>query len=71
MKISYSLHAKKRLAERKISKIDVRQTISLPGKLLLGDRNRIVVSKKLEHKILEVIYTQEGRKIIIVTAYHL
>lgn len=71
MKIKYSPHAKKRLRQRRISKIQVQLTLADPDTTASVDRNRLIARKKLNGKTLEVIYVKEKDAIIIITLYYL
>lgn len=71
MKFLLSPHAKKRKRERKIDKAEIQKTLLKPDNLAYADRGRVVVSKKFNQRILEVIYVVENKKIVIVTLYYL
>ncbi len=72
MKILYSQHAHKRLRARGISPADVKKVIRQPDRFNPSpERNRHIVSKTQNGKILEVIYTIEQSDIIVITAYYI
>jgi Domain of unknown function (DUF4258) len=71
MEIVYSQHARKRMNERKISKVAVYTTLVNPDKKLLAERDRAIARKKFKNRTLEVIYVVENNKIIIITLYYL
>lgn len=71
MKVIFTEHARKRLKERKIEEKDVIYTLFTPDKYQPTHSNRICVSKKISSKILEIIYTEEKEKMIVITCYYL
>ena len=71
MKIKYSPHARKRLAQRKIKPGDVEMLIHRPDSIVSADRNRQIARKKIKDKILEIIFVEENNQIVIITLYNL
>lgn len=67
MNIVYTLHAEEQIRERKITKTWVEDTIKWPDTIEhLG--NKYYVVKKLNGKVLKVVYIKEGY-IKIITAH--
>lgn len=71
MKIIFTEHAKQRIKERKIEEKDVIYTLFAPDKYQPTYHDRICVSKKIGNKTLEIIYTEEKEKMIVITCYYL
>jgi len=71
MQLKYSPHAKKRLRQRKISKILVLKTLANPDKKVLSYRNRFIVNKKFKSYTLEIVYVIEDGQIEVITLYRL
>ena len=69
MNIVYTFHAEEQIAERKIEKIWVEETIRQPDSAN-SRGNRYVVSRKLNGHALEVVYVKE-KYIKVVTCYFL
>lgn len=70
MKIVYSPHARKRMRLRGIRASDIQTVIKAPNKVFYSaPRHRYIVSKHLREKELEVVYTIESLKIIVITTY--
>ena len=68
MKIIYTIHALKRLRERKFSKNIIKECIENPLKIISEDNIKRVI-KKLNDKLLIVVYRIENGTFIIITAY--
>jgi hypothetical protein len=71
MRFRLSPHAKKRIKERKVKKSEIAQALARPDRTTYGDRNRIIVNKKFNQKILEIVYVIENKGIIVITLYYL
>jgi uncharacterized DUF497 family protein len=62
-------HAKERIRERGISLKDIKKTLLNPDQIFRENR-KIIASKKINKKILEIIYVIENNKKIILTCYY-
>ena len=71
MNIIFSNHAKYRINERKISIVDVRQTVKNPDSKKVDGHGMMVIIKRFGRKSLEVVYKIQGNKIIVITAYYI
>jgi len=71
MEIKYTLHADFQIQERKIKKVWVEETIKFPDQIIkIGEKH--YVTKKLNGKILKVVYVKAKEKHIkVVTVYWL
>jgi hypothetical protein len=67
MIIIYTYHAKQQIKKRKILKIWVEETIKFPDKIK-SNKNRHYVIKKLNSKVLKVVFVKE-KYIKIITSY--
>ncbi len=67
MNLIYTLHAEEQIKERKIIKVWVEETITSPD-VIKHYGNKHYVIKKLNGKILKVVYIKEG-SINVITAY--
>jgi len=68
LKIIYTIHALKRLRERKFSKNTIKECIENPLKIISEDNIKRVI-KKLNDKLLIVFYKIENGTFIVITAY--
>jgi hypothetical protein len=68
LKIIYTIHALKRLRERKFSKNTIKECIENPLKIISEDNIKRVI-KKLNDKLLIVVYKIENETFIVITAY--
>jgi len=67
MSIRFTLHAIQRMKERRISKDIVEQCLDNPDKLIQGEEMRAV--KKINEKVLVVIYKVEKADKLVITAF--
>jgi len=63
-------HTKDRMKEREILKRDIEEVLLNPDRIH-RENHRIIASKKINKKVLEVVYVVENSKKIILTCYHL
>jgi len=63
-------HAKDRMKERGILKKDIKKVLVNPERVH-RENHRVIVSKRINKEILEVIYVIENNKKIILTCYYL
>ena len=70
MKIVYSDHARQNIAERRISKKDVEETILNPEKVIDSRKGRKIAQKVVGNLLLRVVYKETEKVYIIVTVYH-
>ena len=68
--IIFTKHAKDRMKERGILKRDIEKVLLNPDKIH-RENHRIIASKTINKKILEVVYIIENSKKIILTCYYL
>tara|TARA_Y100000310_G_C20668471_1_gene808954 strand:- start:2204 stop:2422 length:219 start_codon:yes stop_codon:yes gene_type:complete len=71
MKISFSSHAEKRLKERGIKKEAVIETVEFPEYTIKRSNNEIEAYKKLNGKMLKVVYFQKENYIKVITLYYI
>ncbi len=71
MKIVLSDHAKKQRIERKIPLKDILQTIKNPQTKKKSYRDRRLLQKEFNGKILEVVIFNEEEVIAVITEYYL
>lgn len=68
--IVFTKHAKDRMEERKISEKDIEKVLENPDYIQRESR-RIIVRRKINREIIEVIYLIEDNKKIILTCYNI
>ena len=68
--IIFTKHARDRMRERNIFKSDIIKVILNPDKIQREDR-RVIASKKINRKSLEIVYVIEDNKKIILTCYYI
>ena len=67
--IIVSPHAFERIHERKITRVEIETAIRTPDLKEPAKRGRLRVSKRFEHRTLDVFYKETNTAIIFVTAY--
>ena len=67
--IIVSPHAFERIHERKITRAEIEGAIRTPDLKEPTKRGKLKVSKKFEHRKLDVFYKETSTAIIFVTAY--
>ena len=67
--IIVSPHAFERIHERKITRAEIEAAIRTPDLKESAKRGRLRVSKRFEHRMLDVFYKETNTSIIFVTAY--
>jgi len=63
-------HAKDRMKERGILKRDIEKALLNPDEIH-RENHKVIVSKRINKEILEVVYVIENNKKIILTCYYL
>lgn len=71
VKIIFSDHAKKQLAERKISRKFVLEAVKSPENKIKSFKNRELRKRRFSGKILEVVIVEEADSAIVITEYYL
>ena len=68
--IIFTKHARDRMRERRILKSGIEKVILNPDRIQ-RENGRVVVSKRINRKSLEIIYVIEDNKKIILTCYYI
>ena len=68
--IIFTKHAKDRMKERGILKRDIEKVLLNPDRIH-RENHKVIASKIINKKILEVVYIIENSKKIILTCYYL
>lgn len=66
MKIIFTNHSKQRKVERSVSDEQIKQTIELPD-YTIKKENKTEAYKKINNKLLKVVYIEKGNFIKIIT----
>jgi len=66
MKIILTNHAKKRITEREITLPQIQETINFP-EYTISKEDKIEAYKKINNKLLKIVYAKEGKFIKIIT----
>lgn len=70
-KLYFSRHAKKQMKWRGVTQNDVRDTVLYPDELkTLEIKNRKAALKRINKKLLKVVYIEEKNRIVIITALY-
>ena len=69
MSIKFTKHALQRIKNRKISKVEVLDTIKNPDILKEDTYGNSVAQKEIDKQLLRVFYFSEGNAKIVITAY--
>lgn len=70
MEFEYVPHAEESLAERRLPKSLVEDTVRRPDTVLPGRFGRKIAQKQTGNKLLRVVYEERGNVYIVVTAYY-
>lgn len=70
MRIEYSIHAKKRMIERGVKEEAIREALDLP-EYTIKRGEEIEVYKKINNKMLKVVYVNYPKFIKVITLYWL
>lgn len=70
-KIEFSSHSKAQRKKRNILLTDILKTINFPDRIVGSFRNRTIMQKKFNDRVLEVVTVQENDIIIVITQYYL
>lgn len=68
-RIIFSVHAKKRSLERDINEETVRYVIENPDYILRRFENEIESFKRIDDKVLKVVYVEKEKFIRVITLY--
>ncbi len=68
MNVTYSLHAREEIKERKIEKVGVEETVKYPDKLTNKGTKYYAIKKLNDHR-LKVVYIKEKFYKVITTYY--
>ncbi len=66
MKLIFTHHAKQRIKERKITLQQIQETINFPD-YKISKEDKIESYKRIDNKLLKIIYAQKGKFIKIIT----
>ena len=70
MEISYTDHAERQIAERKIPKELIEATLLEAGTAIEGRFGRKIAQKAIKDKLLRIVYSTENGAYIVITAYY-
>ena len=65
----YTRHAQTRIGQRTLIKSQIEQTVLEPDRILPSFKGRQLAQKEFPGYTLEVVYKQEEKGIVILTAY--
>ncbi len=66
MRITYTHHARRRMAQRGISEAEVAETLEAPDDILQGDEQEEIAVKQLGARVVRVVYEEVGGEGVIV-----
>jgi len=68
--IIFTKHAKIRMLQRKISEEEIKSAIQSPDKKVEESfKGRLTIRKKFSKGVLEIVYKESPKEIIIITCY--
>ena len=70
MDIIYIDYAKDTIKDRNINKEDIEKAILNPHEIIEGKKGRKIAHKILGNKLLRVVFEQEAKTYIVITAYY-
>jgi len=71
MPFVYTEHVNIRIKQRKLMPSQIEQAVLQPDEIMPSFKGRLMVRKDFSGNTLEVVYRQEGKNKIIITAYRL
>ncbi len=71
MHINFTNHAKGRIDERNISILHIERTLKTPDTTSRGFDGTSISRKAFGGKILEIVYTESKKGVVVITAYYL
>lgn len=68
MAVSFTVHARKRMSERRVARSDVMIVLAEPDAIRYGDDGELIAGKRLGRRFVEVVYIEVGmaRRVITV-----
>lgn len=69
MKLRYLDHALRRMRQRGVARRQVKETVEKPENVFAGRLGKKVAFKRYGDRFLKVIYGEEDKEIVVVTAY--
>ena len=66
MRIIYTHHARRRMAQREVSEAEVVETLETPGDILQGDEREDIAVKQFGAHEIRVVYEEIGRESVII-----
>ncbi|MBI2042776.1 DUF4258 domain-containing protein [Candidatus Pacearchaeota archaeon] len=70
MKIIYTDYAEDTIKDRKFSKEIIEDALKNPDEIIKGKRNRKIAHKIIENKLLRVVFEEDAKTYIVITAYY-
>ncbi|MBI2676238.1 MAG: DUF4258 domain-containing protein [Candidatus Aenigmarchaeota archaeon] len=70
MEISYTDHAERQIAERKIPKEIIEATLLEPDAVTEGRFGRKIAQKAIKDRLLRIVYSTENGAYIVITTYY-
>ena len=62
-------HARKRMAAYSVSEAQVFFALKSPDSVVSGHSNRLVAQKRLNSRVLRVVFEQKASEMVVVTVY--
>ncbi len=66
MQITYTDHARRRMAQRRISEVEVTETLEAPDEILPGDEHEEIAVKQFGAREVRVVYEEVGGEAVVV-----
>ncbi len=66
MQITYTDHARRRMAQRRISEVEVAETLEAPDDILQGDEQEEIAVKRFGTREVRVVDEETGSEVVIV-----
>lgn len=70
MDVEYTEYAEMKIAKRKLSKSDIKETLSNPEKTIDSRGERKIAQKMIGNYILRVVFEKHGNVYKVITAYY-
>ena len=70
MRVIYTNYAEDTIKDRKFSKEIIEDALKNPDEIIRGKKNRKIVHKIIGNKLLRVVFEEDTKTYIVITAYY-
>ena len=66
MHIRYTHHARRRMAQRKVTEAQVRETLESPDEIEIGDLDELIAVRRINERELRVVYEEINSTTVVI-----